>query len=99
METYQTKHFKAYARTPDSYWLEFYNGVKSVDLIRFEDGFWYYLSEQDGATSSYCLREIADILDQMNKPYEDEMNAYFDREESKGATQHGETDEEPTAPF
>jgi len=97
VETYQTKHFKAYPNTEDSYWLEFCNGVKSLDIFMLEDGFWYYFSEGKGASGSYCLREISDILDMMNKEWNDQVNAYF--ENNPDATQHEATDQSTTEAF
>lgn len=98
METYQTKHFKAYpSDTLGIYTLEFCNGHKSNDLLMFEDGFWYYYPESLGGSSPYCLREIADILDMMNKEWNDQVNAYF--ENNPDATQHESTDQSTTEAF
>jgi hypothetical protein len=43
------------------------------------DGFWYYYPVTNGGwSSSHNLRQIADLLDGLNAPYEKELAAYFD---------------------
>ena len=46
------------------------------------DGHYYFwfINKTEGAWSSYILREIADKLDMINKPYVDRVNAYFESE-------------------
>lgn len=51
------------------------------------DGFRYYVREEtnSGWEDSFSLRLIADKLDEVNKPYQDVLEKYFDkgREDSK----------------
>jgi hypothetical protein len=44
------------------------------------DGTYYFLprSTGSGLWASYTLRQIADLLDGLNAPYEKELAAYFD---------------------
>jgi hypothetical protein len=57
------------------------------------DGFWYYDHGNGGWSSSETLRQIADLLDWLNAPYEKELAAYFDSlpKEMDRAVQHGDT--------
>ena len=46
-----------------------------------EDGFYDFWPDlKDGCWSAYVLREIADKLDEINAPYEKELNEYFDEQ-------------------
>lgn len=48
------------------------------DIVQNVDGFYYFWpSETYGMYSPYALRQIADILDTLNKPYEKELEEYF----------------------
>ena len=42
------------------------------------DGFWKYRPSGDGWIESHNLRQIADLLDGLNAPFEKELAAYFD---------------------
>ncbi len=42
------------------------------------DGFWKYRPSGDGWIESHNLRQIADLLDGLNAPYEKELAEYFD---------------------
>jgi hypothetical protein len=42
------------------------------------DGFWKYRQSGDGWIESHRMREIADLLDGLNAPYEKELAAHFD---------------------
>lgn len=56
-----------------------YNGVYMGDISRahdFQYNFWPEL--KGGFWPEYLLREICDKLAELNKPINDEMNAYFD---------------------
>jgi len=57
------------------------NGVDLGALVKEVDGFyvWYPNRKQYGFWSAYVLRDLADILDDLNKDYEKEINEYFDR--------------------
>ncbi len=49
------------------------------DFLTLEDGYWYFWPAEtnQGAYSAYNLREIADELDAMNKPWDDSVNEFF----------------------
>ena len=43
------------------------------------NGYYYFYTDEEtlGGWESYSLREIADELDRINKPYEDSIEEYF----------------------
>lgn len=43
------------------------------------DGFWKYRPSGGGWFESHSLRQIADLLDGLNAPYEKELFEYFDK--------------------
>lgn len=43
------------------------------------DGFWKYRPSGDGWIESHNLRDIADLLDGLNAPYEKQLFEYFDK--------------------
>ncbi len=48
------------------------------DFIPLEDGYYYYWPHSGkGAFSADNLRAIADELDRKNKPWDDQVQAYF----------------------
>ena len=47
------------------------------DLIALEDGFFYFEPKGTGVLSAHSLRMIADLLDQINAPWEREIEEYF----------------------
>ena len=51
---------------------DIYLGTFQMDC----DGFYYFWKDKDlhGAETSYSLRLIADKLDEVNKPFQDEIN-------------------------
>lgn len=52
------------------------------DFVRDVDGFWYYWpTHNTGHYSAHILREIADELDRINKPWDEEITAFFEEEE------------------
>ena len=42
------------------------------------DGFWKYRPSGDGWLESHNLRQIANLLDKLNAPFEKELKEYFD---------------------
>lgn len=56
------------------------NGVRCGDLFQKEDGYydWWPPKSNGGCWPSYILRQIADKLDELNKPWDDEINKYFE---------------------
>ena len=48
------------------------------EFIQDVDGYFYFwLNKNDGCWSAHHLREIADELDKINKPWNDEIDSYF----------------------
>ena len=43
------------------------------------DGFWKYRPSGDGWIESHNLRDIADLLDGLNAPYEKQLFDFFDK--------------------
>jgi hypothetical protein len=43
------------------------------------DGYYYfdYVTTPNGLWTSYSLRMVADLLEEMNKPYDDNVKEYF----------------------
>ena len=55
-------------------------------FVRDVDGYFYYINEnergQGGTMASYTLREIADLLDELNKPWDNQIAEYFKNEKN-----------------
>lgn len=63
-------------------------GPRLGEVVMLEDGFHYFWRDDDrqcGAESSYVLRAIADMLDELNTPWEREINDYFADQEAAEA--------------
>jgi hypothetical protein len=58
-----------------SYTVTFYNGKVIGEFSKADDGYYWY----DGLViqESHVMRVLADALDELNKPWDDELNAYF----------------------
>ena len=56
------------------------NGKLIGHVMRFEDGYYAFmnLAGLNGSWSSYDLRMIADLLDDLNKPWDSQVKEYFD---------------------
>jgi len=54
-------------------------GGHSIGIfIRSDDGYFYYDDTgRHGLSAAYSLRMIADLLDEVNKPWDDQINEYF----------------------
>ena len=48
-----------------------------------ESGFYNFWYNNAGSWSSYSLRAVADKLDEINKPFEKELELYFGKETAK----------------
>ena len=48
-------------------------GIFYIDV----DGYYYFEPTGTGGYSSYHLREIAEELDKINKPYQDQLDEFF----------------------
>jgi len=54
------------------------------ELIMDVDGYFYFWqNHSDGCWSSHIMRSIANKLDDINKPWNDEINDFFSKENSK----------------
>lgn len=64
------------------------NGKLIGHVMRFEDGYYAFMNLEglNGSWSSYDLRMIADLLDDLNKPWDTEVKAYFDSIEVEDAS-------------
>lgn len=63
------------------YRVEYENGVYLGDILAKEDGFYDFWPDlKGGYWPAYLLHVIADKLDELNKPWEDNIAVYFDNE-------------------
>lgn len=63
----------------DKYEIFANNDVKIGEALMTEDGFFNFFPEQNnGYWPPHLLRSIADELDKINKPWEDQINKYFE---------------------
>lgn len=55
------------------------NGVYLGSFIVMEDGYYHFWPDHSkgGCWSSHVLREIANKLDELNKPWDEEIQKYF----------------------
>lgn len=56
---------------------------KCIELFNLqEDGYYvYYVNSPQESWSSHSLRAIADKLDEINKPFEEELKKYFEQQQ------------------
>lgn len=56
-----------------------FNNINLGDLVYLEDGFYHYfpINYKSSCISSWVLKDIANKLDELNKPYEEEIKKYF----------------------
>lgn len=55
------------------------NGIKLGEILPKEDGYFDFWPDLNGGYwPSYMLRTIADKIDELNKPWNDEVNKYFE---------------------
>ena len=70
-----------------------FNDIELGEAIMDVDGYFYfwYNKELTGFTQAWVLRAIADLLDEINKPWDEKINEYFEAEKAreKGETQTG----------
>lgn len=70
-----------------------------ADFCMLEDGYYYFFPERNvGAISSHELRILADILDDMNKEWNETVETYFnvpEEADQAGATERGQTAPQP----
>lgn len=64
--------------------LRYVNGVNCGKIIKEVDGYYVWYPKQDGGCwESAFLRKIADLLDGLNKEWDDQIRAYFDDQKEK----------------
>ena len=64
--------------------LDVYVGTQKVGQFYLEsDGFWVFNSTGTGYWNEYSLRLIADSLEELNKSWNEQLDAYFKTEENK----------------
>lgn len=68
-----------FKKDENSAWYDIYvpSGKSLGYLSTLEDGFYYFFSEDGrfgGGWDAWVLRQIADKLDELNKPWEDHIN-------------------------
>lgn len=69
-----TKKYCTYKKYSSSYEIFFENGVKIGALIMCEDGYYNFFPElRGGYWTSYIMREIADKVDEINKPWDEKI--------------------------
>ena len=66
------------------YKVYFENGVLMGDILCKEDGFYdWWPIHRNGCLSAAFLRNMADLLDEMNAPWQRDIDAYFDNAKFK----------------
>lgn len=66
--------------------IKFYweNGSYMGYVYKEIDGFYTYVIEDKGGTiDAYVLRALANKIDKLNKPWNDQINEYFKNEQAK----------------
>jgi hypothetical protein len=63
------------------YIVSYENRVVLGHLLMKEDGFYDFWPEIGGFWPAYLLRAIADKMDEMNAPFDKELEAYFRNQE------------------
>lgn len=55
------------------------------DFVMGDDGYYVFWPKEHtmGALASYHLRWLADELDRINKPWDDQVQAFFEKENAK----------------
>lgn len=54
-----------------------------ADIKQLEDGLWYYKPTAGGVLAGWVLREIADLLDEANKAWEEELDKAMSQQREK----------------
>ena len=58
--------------------LYYYNGPLMGDVYKEVDGYYVFVPKGSGFWESHQLRQVADYLDEINKPWHDEVCQYFE---------------------
>jgi len=68
-------------KTESPYRYEVYFGMSHLGYFYTEiDGFWVFKVKQQGYWNEFSLRMIADKLEEMNKPYNEEIELHFENQ-------------------
>jgi len=68
-------------KTDSPYRYEVYFGMSHLGYFYTEiDGFWVFKVKQQGYWNEFSLRMIADKLEEMNKPYNEEIELHFENQ-------------------
>ena len=51
----------------------YFKDKKIGDCVRDVDGYFYFWQYDDGCWSSYQLKEVAEILDELNKEWDEQV--------------------------
>lgn len=66
------------SESSDHYEVIYENGVYLGDIVKEVDGFYVYYPEiRGGYWSSHMMREIADKIDELDAPWQKEMDKYW----------------------
>lgn len=81
--------------SPAEYKVKGHNGVYIGDFLRKEDGYFDFWPDlKGGFWPSYMLRALADKLDELNKPWDDDIKKYFSEQEENNEPRNFGLDEE-----
>ena len=70
---------------PAEYNVIYENGLQIGEFLMKEDGYFDFWPKLGGGYwPSYLLRDLANHLDVLNKPWDDEIKNYFNRQEEVG---------------
>lgn len=76
------KLVSATKREQGGYSVTYYNGVDMGTFEYGDDGYLYYWpAKREGCWSAEPMREIADLLDHLNAPWDEQINREFERME------------------
>ena len=69
-------------KTSNGYNIYYENNKLLGQLEPLEDGYYYYWPNEDlqGCWDSHTLRAIADKLNELNEPWDRQINDYFEKE-------------------
>jgi len=70
-------------KTASGWAVYYHNGVMVGDIQMDVDGYYYYWPiMKPGFWASHFMRAVADKLDELNAPYDKELEEYFSKQES-----------------
>ncbi len=78
--------YLTYQKIEGGYKIIYENGAYLGDFLVKEDGYYDWWPRQDlgyvGCWAAYVLREMADKLDELNAPWDEEINKMFESEKT-----------------